>query len=556
MAADDNQYIDQVLACLTERIRNRTIECLPHKVPNERERALQELNLLKMLGRRIEDHIVDTTRRVNALAPIHRLPNELLTVIFAQALLPDQDNPGVYSQLPEPLCLVSKRWKGIIHESPLWWADISSSDPNPQNIVIPKGFPVHVYYDDNDFIDRGVDEKAFPNLVIEEAYRWRLAEFVLHYRIPSYDLLDTFISLPVPYLETLKIEVNFDLGTGPNFDIFSEGANRLRHVELYDFPIHSQLQMLSGLETLKISNRRNLGPSVSELIGILRRCPALRVFELRYTDSSKMHTSSIPPSEVEVVYLPTLISFTLSLDHAEAFSQIISSIHIPACKTFELECNEPLHNILSTRASHLTPAFLSVIQTTPEIWLWLQGRLLRLCNASKPGINISLAHYSPWEDLSWLHEPTTAEAVTLPPIYADITCNDTPFLQVADLLHNLLSITTMTLTGNSDQYIAHLSHPTLRNGIHEWVLPNLRALRLDACLENSLQLLADLSDKRHQEADMDRGDGVGLGLPRQLEWIYVPEKGRDRKLWTGPFYTALQELKGDDWDRNMISHGT
>ncbi|KAG9002898.1 hypothetical protein FRB94_003521 [Tulasnella sp. JGI-2019a] len=551
-AADDNQYIDQALASLIEGIRNRAMGCSTCKVPNERERTLQELNLLKILGRRIEDHIADTTGRVNALAPIHRLPNELLTDIFALALLPNQDNPGVYSQLPRPLCLVSKHWKGIIYESPLWWADISSSDPNPHNIVISKGFPVHVYYNDNDFIDRGVDEETFPDLVIEVAYRWRLAEFILYYDFPSCNLLDKFVSLSVPCLETLKVKLVCDLGSGASFDIFSEGTDRLRHVELYGFPIRCELQILSGLETLKISNRRSLGPSVSELIGILHRCPALRVFELRYmTDRREMHTSSPPPSDADVAYLPALISFTLVLDHAEAFSQIISSIHIPACKNFALECKEPIHNTLSIGASRLTPTFLSVIQTVPQISLWIRGRLLQLSNDNVPGIDIYLAHHSPWEDLAWLNEPT-AGSIPLPPIHAHITCNDTPFLQVADLLHSLPSITTMTLTGNSDQYVAHLSHPTLRNGIHAWVLPNLVDLRLEACLENNLQLLVDLSDKRRQGADLNRGDGVQLGLPRKLEWIYIPEKGDNWKLWTGPFYTALRELKGDGWNRNMM----
>ncbi|KAG8978964.1 hypothetical protein FRB94_003520 [Tulasnella sp. JGI-2019a] len=548
-AADDDQYIDQALACLMEGIRNRAMGCSTQKVLSERERVLKELNLLKILGRRIEDHIADTTGHLNALAPIHRLPNELLTDIFHLTLLPNHHNPAVYSQRPIRICLVSKHWMGILNETPSLWAQIHSSYPNAPNILRSKGYPLRVYYDDNDFIDRGVDEEAFPNLVIREAYRWRSAEFILYYDTPSYDLLDRFVSLSAPLLETLKVRLNYGLESRASFDIFSEGADRLRHVELYDFPIRCELQILSGLETLKISNRGNLGPSVSELIGILHRCPSLRVLELRYQGWSEMYTSSAPPSDVEEVYLPALISFTLDLNHAEAFGQILSSIHVPACRNFQLQCHKPIHNILSTGASRLTLAFLSIIQTVPHISLWVRGCLLRLFNDNVSGIDISLAHYSPWENLAWLCD---AGAVTLPPIHADITCTDTPFLQVADLLHNLPSITTMILTGNSDQYIAHLSHPTLRNGLREWVLPNLMDLRLDACLDNNLQLLADLSDQRQEGADIDRGDGEQLGFPRKLEWIYIPEEGDDRKSWTGPFYTALRKLKGDDWNRNMI----
>ncbi|KAG9024961.1 hypothetical protein FRB95_010844 [Tulasnella sp. JGI-2019a] len=121
-AADDDQYIDQALACLMEGIRNRAMGCSTQKVLSERERVLKELNLLKILGRRIEDHIADTTGHLNALAPIHRLPNELLTDIFHLTLLPNHHNPAVYSQRPICICLVSKYWMGILNETPSLWA--------------------------------------------------------------------------------------------------------------------------------------------------------------------------------------------------------------------------------------------------------------------------------------------------------------------------------------------------------------------------------------------------------------------------------------------------
>ncbi|KAG9019988.1 hypothetical protein FRB95_005290, partial [Tulasnella sp. JGI-2019a] len=143
---------------------------------------------------------------------------------------------------------------------------------------------------------------------------------------------------------------------------------------------------------------------------------------------------------------------------------------------------------------------------------------------------------------------------TWPPISASITCDERlPFLHVADILLRMPSIVRLELTGDSDDYITQLSCPTSSNDIHEWVLPNLEELMLHYCPHDSLQPLIELSGRHHRGADMDRGDGLRLGLPVKLEKIHMERAGPGRGTFVGIFYTALQKLKRKNWSENMVS---
>ncbi|KAG8992481.1 hypothetical protein FRB94_011585 [Tulasnella sp. JGI-2019a] len=527
-AADLDKYTDQAFACLIEGVRNRMVQSSASNDPNEREWIRQDINFMQLsheaLSQRIHHHIARRSRRLNTHAPIHRLPNELLVKIFALTL---EANSQHYLSNPRSLIglgLVSKDWSRMIYDVPSFWAQINSAYSEGENraaVLRSKEYPLHVQYTDDDFDGRDVSEVVFLDLAIREAYRWRSAEFTLSsdYTIT---LLHHLVSLSVPSLEELKIdctEVDEDPSMEGSINIFSGGADRLRHVDLSNVPIPWNSQIISHLETLKISGWSTIhpGPSTREIIVILRRCPKLRTFELHYLgDEELLHDSDSTLSLMEVVHLPFLTSFTLELDNPEAFSQIISSVRIPACTSFNLHCDNPISDILLNN-SHLTAVLLSTIRSVPEISLKLKGSTLALNNWS---IDITLSHNSPSENLAWLMKHT-AGSVRWPPIDANITCDDSlPFPRVADLLHTMSSTTKLTLRGNSDEYITLLSHPTLNNGIHEWVLPNLRELSLEDCLQNSLQLLRDLPRRRKEGADIDRGDGVLLGLPAKLNVIH------------------------------------
>ncbi|KAG8999692.1 hypothetical protein FRB94_005995 [Tulasnella sp. JGI-2019a] len=494
-------------------------------------------------------------RRLNSRAPINRLPNELLVEIFTFAI----DSSGYRDRhvVRIRLASVSKNWSRTVFETPSLWTEISSYYNEGWNravVLRSKEYPLMVEY--NQSHRWATDE--FMDLTIPVAYRWKSAAFRL-VNVDSLDLLRGFVPLSAPQLEELTVEcsdVDAELSVGGNIDIFSGGADRLRHIHLLDVPILWSSRLLSGLETLAIvdSNFR-FSPSSTEVMNVLRRCPELRDFELVHNNQEDIHTSFDTSTEEDIVHLPLLTSFTLDLDSAEAFGRIISSVRIPACTRFYLKCSNTTRNIFSNKTNHLTAALLSTIRHLPKISLSLLPSTVVLSGWQDLKINaidIDLAHHTPWEDLVCLIECTGAE-VTWPPISASITCEEPlPFLQVAGILRRMPSIVRLELTGDSDQYITQLAHPTFSNGIYKWVLPNLKELKLHDCPHNSLQPLIDLSRRHHRGVDMDRGDGLRLELPIQLEKIRVERAGQGWGPFEGPFYTALQNLKREDWGENMV----
>ncbi|KAG9002470.1 hypothetical protein FRB94_003830 [Tulasnella sp. JGI-2019a] len=540
---DVDQYVNQALACLMDG----AMCCSNSDDLNEKQRMSQKYDFLRLsckaLTQHIQRHIAETAQRLNALAaPIHCLPDELLIKIIALI-------PTVHRSHPRHLValgFVSKDWNRVIFETPSLWAQINSHHSDGENravILKSKHCPLRIDYHDRH------GGTAFIDLVGREAYRWQSAKFQLR----SYNLLHKFVPLSVPLLEELifdggRVE-SWTAKNGFDIDIFSGGADRLRHVDLRYFPLPLNSHLLSRLLTLKMSGSCIWsGTSTSEITDMLRRSPELRTFELEYSGDDKIRVSGGIPLETEAAYLPVLTSFTLQLKHAKAaFSRILSSVRIPACTQFNLRCSNPTRNIFSNATCHLTDLLASTIQGLSDISLTLSESKLELIGSqdqSNLAVNIDFNHNLPWEDLAWLIRHTSS-TVTWPSITAKIWCHEPlPFLPVADLLRRMPSIVELTLVGYSDPYISLLVDPTLSNGVNDWVLPDLRELSLEAYPSNSLQLVRELSRVRNGEGEMDQGDRVRLGLPAKLK-TNVHDDGVRRKR--EPFYTASRELRGEDW---------
>ncbi|KAG8980594.1 hypothetical protein FRB95_009462 [Tulasnella sp. JGI-2019a] len=525
--SDMSPYIDRALACLFEGVHTQAAPISISSIPAKREWTLEDLNLLQlsyeMLSQRVHRHIADAAQCLNSRTSIRRLPNEIFIKVITLALVPNDGDRKHYPWHLTSLGLVSKHWNEIIQETPSLWAQISSAYSDRENraaVLRSQEHPLRIHHDGRDFRGRYHEEPIFLDFVTREAYRWRSAKFDI-YSSHTKALLHRFVPLSVPILEELKIKLSQGLSSGGAIDIFSGGAACLRHIELSYFPIHPSSQLLSGLETLKIFEWPSdcSLPSTSEITNILRRCPNLRAFGFQLYSDRAFQVPGATPSVAEAIYLPALTSFFLNLNDPNAFRRIVSSMRIPACTSLDLSCDGPISNILANEDSHLMSVFLSIIQAIPEISLELYGFKFVLYNRNDNDINITFWSGSPWEDLAWLIKHTTG-SVAWPPIDAT-TYDSLPFSHGADLLQKLPSITNLTLGCDSERYITLLSHPTLNNGIHEWVLPNLRELSLEDRFHDSQQILEDLSDKRQQGADMDRGDGVLLGLPMKLGKIRV-----------------------------------
>ncbi|KAG8984445.1 hypothetical protein FRB95_009797 [Tulasnella sp. JGI-2019a] len=139
--ADINQYVEQALACLMDGAHNQAMRSSKSDGSGERQRLLKMHDFLQLSYKAL---IADTARSLNSLAPIHRLPNELLVKIIA--LIPAVD--GFH---PCQLRLVSKDWSRVISETPSLWAQISSSHSDRENraaILRSKDYPLRIDYGD------------------------------------------------------------------------------------------------------------------------------------------------------------------------------------------------------------------------------------------------------------------------------------------------------------------------------------------------------------------------------------------------------------------------
>lgn len=84
-----------------------------------------------------EAEILRRRRSHNALSTIHRLPSELLTVIFVQATLVEETKDALIKQDATTkhlhnlwtLARVSSRWRDIVKGSPEFWYRVELRDP-------------------------------------------------------------------------------------------------------------------------------------------------------------------------------------------------------------------------------------------------------------------------------------------------------------------------------------------------------------------------------------------------------------------------------------------
>ncbi|KAG8987604.1 hypothetical protein FRB93_004476 [Tulasnella sp. JGI-2019a] len=241
------QYMDQTLECLVSWAQNRMMRSSTSNVPDERERIFRELSSLqisyKVLGQHVQRRIADVSQQLNSLAPINRLPDELFSKIFALTLAAEFSKE--YKMGLVTLRLVSRDWSKIILETPLLWAQIGSSYSNRANmaaILRSKEASLRVKYIEDCYPcrKRAVPNSKFIKLAVRESRRWESAEFVVCSK-STLALPRDFVTLSAPRLEELKISYAYPqmeiLDMEEGIDIFCGGVDRLRHIDLSDFPI-------------------------------------------------------------------------------------------------------------------------------------------------------------------------------------------------------------------------------------------------------------------------------------------------------------------------------
>ncbi|KAG8874625.1 hypothetical protein FRB97_005766 [Tulasnella sp. 331] len=510
---------------------------------NDRERDIEGYDLSKppreALDLRSQDHIAVTPSYRSTIAPIDRLPDELLSDIFSLVV---EEIDFFHLKRLVKLMLVSKGWSKIVLETPSLWAYARSDHAcraYETAILRSKESPLRVVCKEKGNL------KHFMQSALQEAYRWKSAEFHLEHDVSLY-VIDSLNNISAPIMTELKVYCREVFG-GRSFDIFSGGAPRLRHLTLVNIRVPWGSTLFSQLEVLFFTSSSIIGPSTEELADILQRCPNLLTFELERNPPRNVTTlANVLSSNLEPVHLPLLNSFKIDVSDACALSDILSCVHMPACTNLTVTCRGGTegNQVFSDRTRGLALLLSSLLQSAPTLGVYLSSECLILSFEGDSRVKICLLdHMSPWNELTSL-----TWMVILPPITITVLCSGMLFGQAAQSLHSIPSVASLTLIGDSDHYITFLSDPTLKDGIYRWVLPNLTELVLEGCGDNDPQLLMDLAGKRSGRGGFAwRRDGE-LGPPTRLRKLrVVMTDGTGRRCYDG-----LRAYRGDNWAGDLI----
>jgi hypothetical protein len=287
--------------------------------------------------------VADLKTRRNSLAPIARLPLEILTDIFMFVINLNHAYPPRNAIRYLRLIGVCRYWHSMIMDSPRLWSSLlfGNAELTAHMLQRSKLFPLVVRTDLATF---GADRDAL-KLALFHTSRIR----VLQIRAVALDELLSKIDQPAPLLEFLRL-ANWTYSTITLPPLLFQGVTpRLRHFVVYDInvPWH---QLPRGLVHLEIRHYEQPyppthGQSLSAFCNVLSHCPALATLILYHGlpyAREDQHQSQCP------VTLPRLSHLQLVGD-MEDCSALIRLISFPPTTTVVLRCtldDPPLPDLL------------------------------------------------------------------------------------------------------------------------------------------------------------------------------------------------------------------
>ncbi|KAG8895566.1 hypothetical protein FRC00_007290, partial [Tulasnella sp. 408] len=259
-------------------------------------------------------------------APIHVLPNEVLTAILCMTF-------DAWDWRPEhsiTLTRVCKRWYLLVMATSAFWSHISS-ERNPRiaqgTLERNRGGPLifNLSFDESYYAHPRPTERAeVLKIALAQVHRWKTFFFLGGYR----GSLFADIRRGASALEELFVELTEPADFGQVVRL-SDGQS-LRYLSLSGIGFDWSSRRLSGLWSLTL-DAIELGPSLAQFHSILSSSPLLRVLHLKNVkldDSLPLSMSSIPVPFLTDIYLrfvsDSLLSFLISHIERSACTSIVT----------------------------------------------------------------------------------------------------------------------------------------------------------------------------------------------------------------------------------------
>lgn len=299
---------------------------------------------------------------------IHRLPIEILDMIFHLRLLP-LDDFSYYSQLYD-LILVCKTWASIIEESATFWFLIKQWGPTPHWETILSRSKTHPLVIRSHRV--GIAEKD--NAILDHIQQWESASINLgHSPTPgNLRVVQRLSTEPAPLLQRFACFGADSPYTTTFPHLFGSQAPNLRHLRLERCQTDFGWSQFLELRELVLSGVRMEGVPLSAFLRILDGWKRLELLDLEGTRFSDEEEST----PLVDVALPTLTTIILQhLAPADAVT-IIRSSRMPQCTTMMVRYlirNEEGSTLpLSTGSQTAMPAHQRIVSSADRLTISLK----------------------------------------------------------------------------------------------------------------------------------------------------------------------------------------
>ncbi|KAK0202652.1 hypothetical protein DFS33DRAFT_1341918 [Desarmillaria ectypa] len=281
-----------------------------------------------------EEAVRELKSRRNALAPISKLPPEMLSRIFLFVSYPH----GSYkSLLWINVSHVSRHWRAIALGFPALWSSPPFTTPAwahemlrrskmaPLNIVADLTYMTPKMLAAFDNAMKQVDRSAELNLTGTKTMEKYLTD--LTKRAP-------FLSkLCIVQVYTRYHEVEEKIVLPDNF--LDGQTPRLRHLDLNRCQVHWDSDLMQNLTYLRIVEPGDFRPTISQLVDVLEQMPWLETLDLDHALPIVSETTKTLPSASHVISLPHLSSIRLTSNVLET-ANLLNHINFPSTATMRL----------------------------------------------------------------------------------------------------------------------------------------------------------------------------------------------------------------------------
>lgn len=296
---------------------------------------------------------------VRCQAPVQRLPNEILSSIFATGLNGAEDEEAL---VLSNVMLVCRRWASVVQDTPVLWSQITIGPQHSlsralDRLARSKSVPLDisiVFNPQREFFDArssAVIAQAL-DLLVPQMQRWRSFRLALPDTMQTHSVLAR-CNLPAPLLATLHVRTfnthhwAEEAASPLPLPLLTGLAPGLRECVLHSFPFDwSTLASLrTGLRVLDIGGYwSGVPPSVHSILNVLRACPELEELVLSNMTDIDLDTNTAFAYEsccgvqipTQVIPLSRLRKARFCYAGAQRMRAVLSHLVFPALEEIEI----------------------------------------------------------------------------------------------------------------------------------------------------------------------------------------------------------------------------